>query len=197
MTPIFDNGHGGIIAGIYQTPGKRSPNWDRGVLFEGSFNRWVVNRLIEKLDRAGLTYYHASPELTDVSLNERVKRANEIHQKDKKVYFISIHANAGGGVGIEGFTSPGQTRSDEICEKFLVNLKKDFEGVQKLRSDLSDGDHDKEEKFQVLTKTNCSAILLECGFMDNPIDYEKLWSEDYLEKLVDSLFETIVELQKI
>ena len=76
-------------------------------------------------------------------------------------------------------------------------LKKDFEGVQKLRSDLSDGDHDKEEKFQVLTKTNCSAILLECGFMDNPIDYEKLWSEDYLEKLVDSLFETIVELQKI
>ena len=193
MKPIFDNGHGGMIAGNYQTPGKRSPNWDRGVLFEGMFNRWVVNRLIEKMDRSRLSYYHASPEFTDISLTERVKRANEISKKDN-VYFISIHANAGGGVGIEAFTSPGKTKSDEICESFLVNFKQDLKGEQIIRADMSDGDHDKEERFQVLTTTNCPALLIECGFMDNKIDYEKLWSESYLEKLVDSIFKTIVEL---
>ncbi|MBK8888090.1 MAG: hypothetical protein IPN46_16750 [Saprospiraceae bacterium] len=47
-TVILDNGHGGVINGKYQTTGKRSPNWDKGVLFEGMFNRWVVNRIIEK-----------------------------------------------------------------------------------------------------------------------------------------------------
>lgn len=194
MKPIFDNGHGGIINGIYQTPGKRSPNWNKGILFEGAFNRWVVNRLIEKMDRAGLSYYHASPELTDVSLAERVKRANTIYTKDKSVYFLSIHANAGGGFGIEAFTTPGKTKSDELSESFLVNLKNDFSGTQTIRTDMTDGDHDKEERFQVLTGTSCPSILIECGFMDNQKDYEKLWDKSYLEKLVDSIYKTIVEL---
>ncbi len=193
MKPIFDNGHGGIINGIYQTPGKRSPQWELGILYEGAFNRWVINRLMEKMDRLGLGYYHASPELTDTSLNDRVKRANEIFAKNKDVYFLSIHANAGGGVGIEAFTTPGQTKSDEICELFLVNLKNSLI-TQIIRQDLSDGDHDKEEKFQVLTKTNCPSVLIECGFMDNKTDYKKLWDEEYLESLVNSILKTIIDI---
>ena len=36
---ILDNGHGGMIDGVYQTPGKRSPVWPDGTqLFEGEFN---------------------------------------------------------------------------------------------------------------------------------------------------------------
>lgn len=194
MIPILDNGHGGMIAGNYQTPGKRSPNWECGVLFEGMFNRWFVNRLIEKMDRAGLKYYHVSPELTDVSLEMRVRRANDIFKTQKNVYYLSIHANAGGGKGIEGFTSPGQTGSDPIGEKFLDQIEKDFKGIQSMRFDCSDGDRDKEAKFYVLTQTNCPAFLLECGFMDQKDDYLKLWDEEYLEKLVDSVFKTIQKL---
>ena len=45
---ILDNGHGGIIDGEYQTPGKRSPKWEDGTqLFEGEFNRAVVKRIIK------------------------------------------------------------------------------------------------------------------------------------------------------
>ena len=40
MIVLLDNGHGGIINGEYQTPGKRSPVWaDGSQLFEGEFNR--------------------------------------------------------------------------------------------------------------------------------------------------------------
>lgn len=194
MIPIFDNGHGGMIAGNYQTPGKRSPNWECGVLYEGMFNRWFVNRLIEKMDRAGLKYHHVSPELTDVSLETRVVRANDIYKNNKNVYLLSVHANAGGGNGIEGFTSPGTTGSDAIGEKFLHQIEKDFKGIQKMRFDFLDGDRDKEEKFTVLTKTHCSAFLLECGFMDQKDDYFKLWDEEYLERLVGSVFKTIQEI---
>jgi hypothetical protein len=44
---ILDNGHGGMIDGVYQTPGKRSPVWPDGTqLFEGEFNRAIVKRLL-------------------------------------------------------------------------------------------------------------------------------------------------------
>ena len=191
MTPIFNNGHGGMINGIYQTPGKRSPEWDLGVLYEGMFNRWFINRLIERFDRCGYKYYHACPELTDVPLWQRVARANKIYQKDKNVYYFSLHANAGGGVGIEGFTSPGLTKSDPVAEMFLANLEKDFKGTQIMRFDITDGDRDKEAKFKELLDTHCPAFLLECGFMDHREDYKKLWSEDYLNKMVDSVFTTM------
>lgn len=195
MTPIFDTGHGGMINGIYQTPGKRSPNWSQGILYEGMFNRWVVNRLIEKLDRNAKPYYHISPEIVDTSLTTRIKRANDIYKSNKNVYVLSIHANAGGGRGIEGFTSTGNTKSDEICESFLKRLEADMTPTTLMRVDLSDGDMDKERNdLAILKQTNSPAILLEMGFMDNKIDYNLLWSKDYMIDIVDSIFCTIMEL---
>lgn len=196
MKPIFDNGHGGLIGGQYQTKGKRSPEWECGVLFEGMFNRWVVNRLIERMDRAGLDYYHVSPEYRDIPLWQRKKRVNKIYEKDNDTYLLSVHANAGGGEGIEGFTSPGETRSDEVAEIFLTDLQTEFNKVQKMRFDLSDGDKDKEARFLLLVQTNCPAFLLECGFMDFRPDYYKLWDEAYLKKIVDSNFKSIEKLYK-
>lgn len=194
MIPIFDNGHAGMINGVYLTPGKRSPELGKGILYEGAFNRWVVNRLIEKCDRNKIPYFQASPEPSDVPLEQRVKRADEFYSKEKNAYFLSIHANAGGGNGIEGFTSKGETKSDKICEAFLKNIVSKFKNITPLRKDISDNDLDKEANFYVLTQTKCPAILLELGFMDNKADYDLLWSEKHLECLVDTLFETIRDL---
>ena len=47
-TWLLDPGHGGIIDGVYQTAGKRSPKFpDGSVLYEGEFNRDVVGRIIK------------------------------------------------------------------------------------------------------------------------------------------------------
>lgn len=194
LIPIFSNGHGGVIGGVYQTAGKRSTPEMGKVLYEGAFNRWVVNRLIEKCDREGIPYYHVSPELEDVTLGERVRRIDEIYRKNKSTYLLEIHANAGGGVGIEGFTTKGVTRSDFIAEKFLSSIQTKMQGIQVLRTDTSDGDLDKEVDFYTIKNCDSPAVLLECGFMDNKTDYDKLWSESYLTTLVNTLFETIKEL---
>ena len=138
LKPILDNGHAGMINGIYATPGKRSPQWPKGVLYEGAFNRWVVNLLMRKLDKAKIPYYHVSPELTDVSLNTRVDRANEIYSIDKDVYFMSMHANAGGGQGHEQFTSVGETMSDKYATRFLKGIESMFPQM-KMRYDRTDG----------------------------------------------------------
>lgn len=189
-TVMLDNGHGGMINNVYQTAGKRSPKWSRGVLFEGMFNRWVVNRIIEKLDRKKIPYYHLSPELTDISLQARVNRADQIYNKDRNVWILSIHANAGGGKGVEGFTTKGVTNSDRLGEIVLYNLQKDLTG-QRMRFDYSDGDRDKEVNYYILRKSRASAFLLEAGFMDNTADYNDLWDERYLNTLVDSLVKSI------
>lgn len=193
LIPILDAGHGGVINGNYQTPGKRSPKWHQGTLYEGMFNRWVVNRVIEKLDRDGIPYYHISPEFRDISLQTRVNRANDIYRQNRKSYVLSIHANAGGGKGIEGFTTKGNTKSDPIGEVFLRNLEQDLKG-QRMRFDTSDGDRDKEVNFFILRKSAGPAFLLECGFMDNVADYNNLWDEKYLETLVNSIVRSIKEL---
>lgn len=192
---ILDAGHGGVIGGEYQTPGKRSPKWHQGVLYEGMFNRWVVNRIIERLDRLNIPYYHVSAELTDTSLSTRVKRVNKIYNKNKNTYLLSIHANGGGGKGIEGFTSKGNTLSDKIGEVFLRKLEEDLSS-ENFRFDNSDGDRDKESNFYILKNTSSPAFLLECGFMDHPEDYANLWSDVYLNSLVNSLVGTIEYLYK-
>jgi len=192
MVPILDNGHGGVIDGIYQTAGKRSPNWECGVLYEGDFNRYIIDGVIARLKLLHKPYHHVSPELTDTSLKTRVNRANKIHRKDNSTYLVSVHANAGGGTGWEIFTSVGETKSDYIATKF----GEDFRIYNDLRerSDYLDGDLDKESNFYVLRKTMCPAILIECGFMDHKVDYERLWSIDFRENIIESLVQSILKL---
>lgn len=193
MIPILDNGHGGVINGQYQTPGKRSPFWHRGVLYEGAFNRWIVNGIMKKLDLENKPYFHVSPELEDITLGERVRRTNTFNsQVGGQGYLVSIHANAGGGTGWEIFTSPGETKSDDIADEFILDLHNNI--PLRFRTDETDGDQDKEANFYLLRNTNCPAVLLELGFMDHSNDYELLWSEDYHNKVIDRLVTTIKRL---
>lgn len=172
---LLDPGHGGIIDGVPQTEGKRSPIWDdQSQLIEGKFARDVVKRLSDILDWAGYDYNHIVSVQDDVSLTERVNRANGF-PKDKAIY-ISIHANAAGkrdvGHGVEVFTSVGQTKSDLVAEVFLQAMGMVFPDVRR-RTDMSDGDMDKESNFYVLRKTSMPAILTENFFMDTEDECKK------------------------
>ena len=165
MTVLLDNGHGGLINGAYQTPGKRSPVWNDGSqLFEGEFNRAIVNGIIERLTQLKIPYVNLAPEYRDVRLETRVKRANTYPRNGS--FYLSVHANAGGGNGSEVFTSPGDTKSDRIATIFGKEYKTSFPD-RRLRTDFSDGDLDKERRFYVLTRTRMPAILTENFFMDN------------------------------
>lgn len=159
-------GHGGMIDGVYQTNGKRKQWPDGTVLYEGEFNRDIVERIMRWGPRFGLDCVNLVPEQEDISLSERVRRAIKYHQRGEKCILISVHANAGGGRGIEVFTSPGQTLSDKVATVFYEKFMEVFPDVHQ-RTDFTDGDPDKEAEFTVLTKTPMPAILTENFFMDN------------------------------
>jgi len=190
-TILFDNGHGGIINGVYQTKGKRSPEYDQGVLYEGEFNRAIVDRLIELCEISGIPYVNVSASNLDIGLDNRVDFANSIEKDLGNCVYISVHANAGGGTGYEVYTSPGQTRSDDYAEILVEEFGKGMPELH-LRTDISDGDHDKEARFYVLTQTRMPSVLIECAFMDNESpDYMLLKSIPARERMAKAIFEGI------
>ncbi len=193
---LLDNGHGGVIDGLYQTEGKRSPVWDDGsLLYEGEFNRAIVNRLIELMTRDKIRYVNIAPEAEDISLNERVKRANSYHSQSSCIY-LSVHANAGGGKGYEIYTSPGNTSSDKVATIFYEEFEKEFPDV-KMRSDKSDGDVDKEANFYVLKNTRMPAVLTENFFMDNEQECkEYLMSLEGRDRIARAHYEAIVRIER-
>ncbi len=195
MIVLLDNGHGGLINGKYQTAGKRSPIWSDGSqLFEGEFNRAIVNRLIERLTVLGIPYVNMVPELKDISLSTRVKRANAI--EGDNVFYLSIHSNAGGGNGFEVFTSRGTTKSDGIATIFGQEFQKEFPS-KRLRADYSDGDLDKEANFTVIKKTRMPAVLTENFFMDNEEECKQiLMTKNGRDKIAEFHINSILRVKK-
>jgi N-acetylmuramoyl-L-alanine amidase len=194
ITWLLDNGHGGIIDGAYQTEGKRSPVWpDGSQLFEGEFNRSIVARLIAHMSKAGYNYVNLTPEHRDISLGERVRRANGRHNGGTCI-LVSIHANAGGGTGYEIFTSKGDTLSDRIADTFYAKFAEEFPEAT-ARTDTSDGDLDKEENFYILKNTYMPAILTECFFMDTEADCQLLMSPEGRDRIARAHFKAIKHIE--
>lgn len=178
---ILDNGHG------IETPGKRSP--------DGSFReyRWCrdfVIKLKSLLEDAGYSVWILVPEDEDISLDERVSRANAIIDENgaDKCVLVSIHNNSAGtgdrwynATGWEAFTTKGKTNSDRLAELLYEEI--DLQGI-KTRKDTSDGDSDKEAGFRILS-VNCPAVLTENMFMDSKKDIEFL-NSDETYKLLDA-----------
>jgi N-acetylmuramoyl-L-alanine amidase len=198
---LFDNGHGGIIDGVYQTAGKRSPIWaDGSQLFEGEFNRAIVKRLVKLCKEAGIDCINLVDTEEDVSLSSRTSKANEIYRNSEKpCIYVSVHANGFNEEQANGwsvYTSIGETKSDAIAQVLFEKAQAEFPD-EYMRKDTRDGDADKEANFWVLKNTAMSAILSENFFMTNYDNCHKyLLSEEGRDRIAKIHFEMIKELEE-
>ena len=136
---ILDNGHG------IDTPGKRSPD---GKFREYAYAREIVSRLKPAFENVGYDTYILVPEDKDISLTNRVARADSVYLQNKKKYdiilLLSIHCNAAKGSdwsnarGWAAYTSIGKTESDKICaclydaaSVYLATYIKNFKSPEK------------------------------------------------------------------
>ena len=178
MKILIDNGHG------VTTKGKRSPD---GRLLEYKYTREIAAEVVKRLKAEGYDAVQLVPEDADISLGERVNRINSWCDRlgTKNVCMVSIHNNAAGAGqwmtarGWEAWTSKGQTQGDKLAdclydaaEKVLKPLLPDV----KIRTDMADGDRDKESNFTILYRSKCAACLTENMFMDNREDVDWLLS---------------------
>jgi N-acetylmuramoyl-L-alanine amidase len=178
----INTGHGSLIDGIYQTDGKMYTHKDF-VFYEGLFNRCMGIHISNYLLEKEIFHTFVTDSNLDVSLPVRCTRTNNYVRKysDRDHLFLDLHGNAAGvesANGIEIWTSPGKTRSDEYATKIYESLK---EFGWKMRHDFSDGDPDKESRFYTLINTNCPAVLIEYGFFTN-YDQAKLMMNPSVQK---------------
>ena len=186
---VLDPAHG------EETPGKRSPD---GRFREYLWSRMIIEKLAEKLDDAGFCVRETNTSKKEIGLSNRAGVCNMI--SGKKI-LISIHSNAAGNgvewmsaTGFSVYTTKGKTKSDKVAEELMNGFIKDFPEL-KARMDMSDGDKDTEENFTVIKKANCPAVLIEWMFQDNKNDVEVLLSDEYTNRLVDSIYNSIIEIE--
>ena len=199
---FLDAGHGALNkSGKYVTAGKqyqhKSGSFHNGHWFyEGVWNRTLTNLVARKLNQLGISNIIISHEYIDFSVQYRVDLANWYHRKYKKGIYISNHANASGkgtARGFELYTSPGKTTSDRIAEYHWDNVKDLLENRISYRTDTSDGDHDREARFFVLTQTVMPAILVEHLFFDNLKDAKLLMDDEIVERFAEAQVRTIID----
>lgn len=167
MIILIDNGHG------KETPGKRSPD---GTLLEYKWCREVAIIVCDLLQAEGYRAKLLVPEPNDISLAERVSRANKYNKKD--TILVSIHNNAAGNDGkwrkARGwriFTTRGITEADTLAECIWQCAKKEFKAPLTVGSySNQEYGHDWENDFYIIKKSYCPAVLVENFFQDNKDD---------------------------
>lgn len=189
MLIIFLNGgHGN------NTPGKRW-SFDGKTFYEWEFNRTIVKLVAKELDILGIPYHIITPEDYDVPLSIRSQRVNDLAKKYGKdnCLLFSVHANASekhNASGVSVWTSRGTTESDKYAE-IMWNTGKSMFVNARMMSDFSDGDHDFEAGFHMVTKTICPAVLVESFFYDYKKDFDYLMSDEGKKTIAKWYVETI------
>lgn len=182
MIVILDNGHG------VNTPGKCSP--DR-TLLEYKWAREMVDLLVKEFQKHGIQAIKLVPEETDISLSQRVKRANQIYKdNNKQAILISVHCNAAGAdgkwhnaTGWSVFISQNASSNSKRLARCL------YEQAEKM--ELKGNRCVPKEKYWVKSlamcrDTNCPAVLTENMFQDNKDDVKLLLSDEGKRKIVDT-----------
>lgn len=196
---ILDRAHGN------NTPGKRSmplPGTQNNIYYEWAMSDEVVCEIGRLCDKHGIQWVDLVPEDEDISLPERVARANKIYASNPNCLLWSIHSNANTmdgsfnpAKGWEAWTSPGETLSDKMCD-VLYQQAIIMWGKDCIRSDYSDGDHDKEALLYILTHTRMPAVLSENFFHTNIDEVKFLQSTEGRQQIAGVHFNSILEIER-
>lgn len=188
---IIDPGHGKT------TPGKCSPDKS---YFEWEGNRKRAKALGDALKAKGYeVHYTVEPSSDkDITLAQRGIITNNFVKKygAANCVFVSSHSNAAGhgswmnAKGWSIYTTRGQNNSDKLAEFIYKAAVKYIKGTP-LRTDMSDGDHDKEADFYVIKAANCPAVLIEHFFHDNKEDLAYGISDKALKEFTNASVEGI------
>jgi N-acetylmuramoyl-L-alanine amidase len=168
MLVILDNGHGGLIKGRPQTAERRSKKFPNSKqLFEGEFNRGIVNGIIQELSFMNIPYFHVSPELEDITITKRVQRAND--NNTSNCFLISVHANANPGRpgrGSEFLIHPNSGLGPDIADIFADEFTAAFPD-ERLRIGDNGERFKRRGNLGILRMTAMPAIITENFFFNN------------------------------
>lgn len=187
---LVDNGHG------QNTLGKKSPD---KALQEWLWNREIANRIVDTLKAQGYDARLLVKETYDVSLRERVRRANVVCDQcgASNVLLISVHVNAAGNGNAwrdaRGW-SVWISKKAGSKSKAFAQLIYDHAYCRGLKGNrFVPKERYWQANYTIVTNTKCPAVLTENMFMDNKDDCAWLLTEAGKQTIVDVHVEAVKE----
>ena len=139
-----------------------------GIVKESVVNRLVGDIVIHQLKSLGHEVIDCSCDYANDPNSQLVAIANKANASSLDI-FLSLHLNAGGGIGAEIFTTSGSGATSKA--KNLINVYCDETGFRNRGY--------KTDNFYVLRNTKAPAMLLEMAFVDSQKDADLINSLGY------------------
>lgn len=161
----LDPGHGGT-----------DPGASGNGIIEKELNLKIALGVRDKLQSMGITVYMSRDTDKFVSLEDIAKGANAANPD----VFVSIHQNSftnPSANGIETYWYKGEVDrilASNLQSQLIANTNAYNRGV-------------KNEAFYVIKNTNMPSSLVECGFITNPDEANRLKNPDYQNKIISAI----------
>lgn len=172
---VIDAGHGGADPGKVGVNGslEKDINLKIAEMVKGFLEAEDVKVIMTRTDDNGL--YDAGASNKKV---QDMKRRIAIIEEAQPQIVVSIHQNSyheeyvhGAQVFFYAGSSTGKQLAELIQKRFVINV--DAENKREAKAN---------DSYYLLKKTSCPIVIVECGFLSNIAEEEKLNSEIYQEK---------------
>ena len=173
---VIDAGHGGEDpgkVGINGTP-EKDLNLQIALLVKEYLEENDVKVVMTRENGEGLNDAGASNKKV-----QDMKRRIELIEKTAPVVAVSIHQNSYPEEYVHGaqvFFYSGSTEGQELAERIQTQLVKKVDPENKRQIKANDS-------YYLLKKTGTPIVIVECGFLSNREEAEKLCTDEYQEKI--------------
>lgn len=177
---VVDVGHGGFDSGKIGIHGEleKNVNLQIALKLKKILEDDGMSVIMTREDDQGLYDENAS----NKKVQDLQRRCDLINDK-KPTLTVSIHQNS--------YTSPEIKGAQVFYYTTSVESKKLAEIMQASLIDNVDPDNHREAKsndsYYILKKTSSPIIIVECGFLSNPEEAEKLSDETYQQKISEAI----------
>ena len=176
----IDPGHGGNDVGTISKSGKV---YEKDIVLE------ISKKVVEELSNySNVDVMVSRSEDKYVSLENRVKEANEANVD----YFISIHVNS----------DPNSEDTHGVETYYSISNKKEISGSENFASYIQSNILEvidakdrgaKKSNFMVTKLTSMPAVLVECGFLSNNSEMNKLSTHMYQSDIAQGIVKGLVD----
>lgn len=185
-TVIIDPGHGGIDVGTVGIDGSLEKNINLSISLD-LYDYLMVSGINTVLTRDGdYEVYRAGEKRTKSDLYNRMDFINSVPDS----ILISIHQNHFENEaewGTQVWFSPNDEISPTIADKILQSVKKNIQPENKRENKVSDN------SYYILYKAQKPSVMVECGFVSNRNENNKLQDKEYQKDMAYSILAGICE----
>ena len=185
-TVIIDPGHGGIDVGTIGIDGSLEKNINLSISLD-LYDYLMVSGINTVLTRDGdYEVYKAGEKRTKSDLYNRMDFINSVPDS----ILISIHQNHFENEaewGTQVWFSPNDEISPTLADKILQSVKKNIQPENKRENKVSDN------SYYILYKAQKPSVMVECGFVSNKNENNKLQDKEYQKDMAYSILAGICE----